>query len=255
MPLTVTHIGGPTALISYAGQTFLSDPTFDAPGDIPTSGNRTLQKITAPAISAADLPQIDVVLLSHDQHADNLDQTGRELLGEAGKVFSTPAAATRISSVVGLAPWESAESGPVTITAVPALHGPEAAGKEAVESLLGEVSGFVLSAENEPSVYVSGDNASSALISEIADRFPDIGLAILFAGAARTPYFDGAPLTLTSAQLVGAVALLPHAVVVPVHTEGWAHFSESPADVQSAFDNAGLADRVNLLDPGSPTQF
>ena len=69
---TITLIGGPTALIELGGLRFLTDPTFDDPGDYQLP-HVTLQKTARPAILAEELGQIDAVLLSHDQHADNLD--------------------------------------------------------------------------------------------------------------------------------------------------------------------------------------
>lgn len=73
----LTHIGGQTILIRHAGLNLLTDPTFDAPGEYPVGGGRTLVKLAGPAVPAEDLGRIDVVLLSHDQHADNLDNRGR----------------------------------------------------------------------------------------------------------------------------------------------------------------------------------
>src|SRR5262245_22923826 len=120
--MKITHIGGPTALISLGGLTFLTDPAFDEPRDYQLPG-RVMTKLTGPAIPAAELGPVDVVLLSHDQHKDNLDDSGRELLSSVPTVLSTPDAATRIPGVRGLANWESVELDGVTVTAVPALHG------------------------------------------------------------------------------------------------------------------------------------
>lgn len=244
----LTHIGGPTLLMEYAGLAFLTDPTFDAPGDYPMSNGRVLSKLSGPAVPAEQLGRIDVVLLSHDQHPDNLDKSGRELLPQAGAVLGTPAAAGRIDVVRALRPWEQAGlDGGITATAVPALHGPEGA-----EAVTGEVTGFVLEAEGWPTVYVSGDNASLAVAAEIARRFPDTSLVIAFAGAARTALFDGAPLTLTSEGVVELLDLFPAATVVPVHTEGWAHFSEGPEVLRKTVNDAGAAARVALLPAGTP---
>jgi hypothetical protein len=38
--------------------------------------------------------------------------------------------------------------------------------------------------------------------------------------------------------------------IVPVHFDGWAHFSESGEDLRAAFDAAALGDRLKLLAPG-----
>lgn len=249
-PAVMTHIGGPTVLIRYAGLTFLTDPTFDEPGEYPVGVGRTLDKLKGPAVPAEDLGKIDVVLLSHDQHADNLDTSGRALLNHGGLTLSTKAAASRIDLVHGLHPWEHTELAgdvPVLVTAVPALHGPKGA-----ESVTGQVTGFVLEAEGWATVYVSGDNASLALASEISKRFPATTLAIVFAGAARTPLFGGAPLTLTSKDVVELARIFPLATVVPVHTEGWRHFTEGADVVKQLMGDAGLSERLDILPLGEP---
>jgi hypothetical protein len=54
-------------------------------------------KITGPAVAAEEIGPIDAVLLSHDQHGDNLDRSGRALR-----------AAFAETSGCGLSPPESA---------------------------------------------------------------------------------------------------------------------------------------------------
>jgi hypothetical protein len=44
------------------------------------------------------------------------------------------------------------------------------------------------------------------------------------------------------------------AAIVPVHCEGWAHFSETRAEIEAAFAAAGLADRLRWLQPGVATR-
>ena len=39
-----------------------------------------LEKLTGPALSADAVGQVDAVLLSHDQHSDNLDNSGKDFL-------------------------------------------------------------------------------------------------------------------------------------------------------------------------------
>src|SRR6478735_2788383 len=85
--LTATFVGGPTLAFGYGGLTFLTDPTFDEPGEYP--GGIVLRKLVGPSVPAEDLGPIDVVLLSHDQHPDNLDGSGRALLAEVPVVLST----------------------------------------------------------------------------------------------------------------------------------------------------------------------
>jgi L-ascorbate metabolism protein UlaG (beta-lactamase superfamily) len=235
MTFAIRSFGGPTVSFTLGGLTFLTDPTFDEPGDYP-SGDRKLTKTAPPAGKPSEAGKVDVVLLSHDQHADNLDRSGREFSATVPLVLSTPAAAGRLGTPVrGLSPWESTDLGGVTVTAVPAQHGPDG-----TDHLTGPVTGFVLHGEGLPTVYVSGDNASLRVVREIAARFPSIDVAVLFGGAARTPMLGDANLTLDAAGMVAATRILGEPTVVAAHVDSWAHFTESRADVRAAFAEAGL---------------
>ncbi|MFD7031956.1 MBL fold metallo-hydrolase [Streptomyces sp. NPDC059917] len=245
----VRVLGGPTALFEYGGLRFLTDPTFDGPGDYRGRG-APLTK-TAPAKAApADLGPVDVVLLSHDEHPDNLDAAGRALLAEVPLTLTTPGGGQRLGGrAKGLADWESIElkrpdGGTVTVTGVPAVHGPGT--REEVEPITGQVVGFVLTGDDLPTVYVSGDNASLRAVEAIAERFGPVDTAVLFAGAPRFPVlFDGALLVLDSAQAAEAARILGARRVVPVHCDSWAHFTEGRADLEAAFAAAGLTDRLD----------
>ncbi|MEV0317975.1 MBL fold metallo-hydrolase [Streptomyces sp. NPDC050658] len=249
--LHVRVIGGPTAFFDYGGLTFLTDPTFDEPGEyFPVSGGPGLTKTAPAAATPAELGRVDVVLLSHDEHPDNLDDSGRALLADVPLTFTTPGGGRRLGgSAKGLADWESVEldrpgGGRVTVTGVPAVHGPGP--REQVEPLTGEVVGFVLTGQGLPTVYVSGDNASLDVVTEIADRFGSVDTAVLFAGAPRFPFlFDGAPIVLDSAQAAEATKILGARHVVPVHCDSWSHFTEGRDAVAAAFAAAGLADRLD----------
>lgn len=94
-------VGGPTAMFEYAGLRWLTDPTFSPPGEY-----GGLVKTTGPALMFDELEPIDVVLLSHDHHADNLDPDGRACLPRAGRVLRlrrapTGWAATRLALLRG----------------------------------------------------------------------------------------------------------------------------------------------------------
>jgi L-ascorbate metabolism protein UlaG (beta-lactamase superfamily) len=247
----ILYVGGPTALVELNGVRVLTDPTFDPPGDYPI-GERVLTKTHGPAIGPSELGRVDAVLLSHDQHPDNLDQLGREFLLGATVVLSTAAAKKRLGGPVrALRNWEQVELNSATgstrirATAVPARHGPEGS-----EHLVGEVTGFVLSGPGLPSVYVSGDNASLDLVRTIAGRLGPTDIALLSAGAARTALAAGAFLTLTSEDSAEAVRILGSPETVPLHFEGWAHYTQGADTLRRAFQRAGLAERLHVLRPG-----
>lgn len=242
-----TLIGGPTVHLAYAGLAFLTDPTFSPPGEY-----GGLVKTAGPALKPEALGHISIVLLSHDHHPDNLDDAGRAMLPSAGYVLSTPAAAERIPRVIGLKPWHSVTafgtSGPVTITAVPAEHGPPG-----VAEHTGPVTGFVIEARDWPTLYFSGDNSEVDVVREIAHRFPSVGLAVLCAGAARVANRGPAPLTLDAERARDVSHIWPDAAIVPVHVDDWAHFSEPREDFITGW--AGDFARLALLERGVPQRL
>ena len=125
MTLSITLIGGPTALIEIDGFRLLTDPTFDPPGAYQLPHVK-LEKLAGPALTPDKIGNIDAVLLSHDQHADNLDDSGKEFLKVAKRVLTTEAGAKRLGGKAeGFAPWEVTEVAgknghALTITATPA---------------------------------------------------------------------------------------------------------------------------------------
>ena len=78
--LMTTYIGGPTALLQMGELQILTDPTFDPAGQEFHTGSYSLRKTRGPALSPDAIGRVDMVLLSHDHHFDNLDNSGRTFL-------------------------------------------------------------------------------------------------------------------------------------------------------------------------------
>lgn len=64
-PVRITRISGPTAQIEVGPFCFLTDPTFDAPGDYALA-HVTLTKTSPPALTREENGSVNAVLLSHD---------------------------------------------------------------------------------------------------------------------------------------------------------------------------------------------
>jgi L-ascorbate metabolism protein UlaG (beta-lactamase superfamily) len=249
--LTLTYIGGPTALIEYRGLRLLTDPTFDPAGTAYELPGYRLRKTQGPALAAAALGRVDAVLLSHDHHVDNLDRAGREAAAIAARVLTTAEGARRMGpNATGLVPGETfalaaPDGSDVRITATPARHGPAGGDR-------GPVVGFVVEAADAPTLWFSGDTVLYGGVLRVTERF-DVEVALLCLGAARVSVAGDRPLTLTAAEAARLAGAMPWAHVVPLHFEGWEHFTESRADVGAAFAAAGVADRLHWAPPGAPT--
>jgi L-ascorbate metabolism protein UlaG (beta-lactamase superfamily) len=251
-------LGGPTTVIDIAGRRMVMDPTFDAPGQ-----HQYLTKTAGPAVAATALGRIDVVLVSHDEHPDNLDTEGRQVALAAPLLLTHPRAASRLGPRAdGLEPWQSIDLpggdgvGPITVQAVPAVHGPADGRRDDTGHVNCEVTGFVLSGPGVPTVYLSGDNASISAVKAIAEHVGAIDVAVIFAGAARVPTKEGGrPLTFTGQRAAAAAELLGAKIVIPAHVDSWAHFSEGVDDFVTAFEEAGLGHVITVTPHGQWSTF
>lgn len=254
----ITHIGGPTALIEIGSLRFLNDPTFEPAGYQHPSGGGFLTKTAGPAISAESVGAVDVVLLSHDQHGDNLDPAGRASAALAGQTLTTPEGAQRLGgNARGLASWESvdvasADGLTIRVTATPARHGTD----EIAPSMAGHVTGWLLEwgGQQSGALYISGDTVLFEGVEEVARRYR-VGLAMLHCGAAQSPRLGSVNLTLSGAEAAQVARLLGDAPIIPIHYEGWAHFTEGRAEIEQAFAAAGLSERLRILPMGQPVAF
>jgi L-ascorbate metabolism protein UlaG (beta-lactamase superfamily) len=253
--LKITYIGGPTVVFDFGGVRLITDPTFDAPGGEYTTGPVTLHKVAGPAIAAENIGKIDYVLLSHDHHFDNLDRSGRQLLGKATAVLTTVDGAKRLqANSVGLNPWDSkdfeiANGRTLRVIATPARHGPVGGDR-------GPVIGFVVHFTDTPQncVYISGDSVWYEGMQEVAGRFA-VSVAVLHLGAARVLIVGAHHITMTAEEAVEVARALSDATIVPVHFEGWQHFSEGKSEILEAFRRANLEQRLVWPIAGQPTEI
>ncbi|WP_402466491.1 MBL fold metallo-hydrolase [Isoptericola aurantiacus] len=257
--LRLTHVGGPTLLIQLGGWNLLVDPTFDPPGRRYGFALGTSSvKLAGPAVPLEDLPPIDAVLLSHDHHADNLDDAGRRLLPQVPRVVSTAAAARRLRmpSVTGLKPWsatELAHTGRPTlrVTATPCRHGPPLS-----RPVVGEVVGFVIEPADKSSgaLWITGDTVTIPALAEVPRRF-DVDTMVMHLGRVRFGLTGPLRYSMDGHDAVELLRTVRPRRAVPVHYEGWSHFSEPVSDLRRAVDGAEqqLRERVVWLSPGVPT--
>ena len=249
----ITHIGGPTVLIEIGHFRILTDPTFDPAG----SKYERTAKFIDPALSVSEVGSVNVVLVSHDQHPDNLDGAGRAYLSQARQVLTTPAGAQRLGNGVrGVGTWETvelvgADGQRVRITATPAHHGPEE-----VLSMLGDVNGWIVEWDGarHGALYVSGDTVFFDDLREINRRHP-VRVALLHFGAAQAKVYGPVHLTLTATDGVKLAQTLGDAIIIPIHFEGWAHYTEGRAEIEQAFVAAGIEKRLRFLPPGQPVSL
>ncbi|XWW98102.1 hypothetical protein V2A60_006098 [Cordyceps javanica] len=255
--VNVTFIGTATAILEINGVNFITDPFFSPAGSEWDVGVTVLKNTSSPALGLADLPAIDAVLLSHEDHPDNLDELGRQLL-DARRVFTTLDGASKLGprpAVRGMHPWQKASFsiGNVTfeLTATPCQHLPG-----------GECIGFVISGpgfgetNGKPNgVYFSGDTVYIEELAAIKDKF-NIQAALINLGAASVPVGDPPlKITMDSADAIQLIQTLEADVAIPMHCDGWGHFAENGAQAAKVFDEKGVKEVIRWLKPGNKTEI
>jgi L-ascorbate metabolism protein UlaG (beta-lactamase superfamily) len=238
----VIYLGGPTVIIEIGGLRLMTDPTLDPEGETFMIGDKPgYWKTAGPA--TLDIGHIDAVLLSHDQHKDNLDNSGREFLKTVAKTLTTHDGAERLGgNAVGLAPFEAIKlNEEVTITGTPARHGPAG-----TEHITGEVTGFIIETQ-DIQIYLTGDTVYYEGVKEIGQKFqPSYVFAFAGAAQARGPF----NLTMGVNDVLDTASVFKDAIIIPLHFEGWSHYTESEKELVQSFEAVGIGHRFKLLEPG-----
>ena len=98
VPMNVTLVGGPTAIIDYAGIRIVVDPTFDPPatyGPEVVGAPVTIVRNRPPAFGPDELGDVHLVLVTHDHH-DHLDSSGRALAASVLLAWTGQAECSRV---------------------------------------------------------------------------------------------------------------------------------------------------------------
>jgi len=177
MQPNVTWVGHATALAQLGGLTLLTDPIFsDRASPVGFAGPRRHQP---PGIAVADLPHVDLVLVSHN-HYDHLDEASvRALNAQAGgpPLFVVPLGlkawlnSRGIANAIELDWWQGhrleAPAGEVEVMVVPAQHWSARGLTDRMNTLWG---GFAVFAP-DCHLFYAGDTGYSRDFRDMRERF------------------------------------------------------------------------------------
>ncbi len=240
-----------TMKIFYAGHTILTDPMLSAKGAFQSfAGIAPNPTIDLPIGVGQMLQDVEVTIVSH-LHPDHFDEAAAQLLPKEIMVFCQPEDTvhleekgfTRVSAIESSGSWEG-----ISITRTGGKHG---SGK--ILERLGNVSGFVLEAAGEPTIYWVGDSIWCEQVAEAIEMHkPDI--IITHSGGATLPGFD--PIIMDGGQTITALGAAPNAVVVAVHMESLDHCTVSRTMLRRVADEAGVASsRLMIPNDGETLTF
>lgn len=180
---SITWIGHSTFLIQFQGLNILTDPVW--------AKRMGLQKrLTEPGLAMEELPDIDIVCLSHG-HYDHLDfPTLKKLKGDI--TFYVPAGLKRLfhrkgyQKVIEANWWESFQHKGLKITFVPAQHWTK---RTLTDTNTSHWGGWIIeSNETDQNVYFAGDSGYFRGFTEIGERFP-VDIVLMPIGAYEPEWF------------------------------------------------------------------
>jgi L-ascorbate metabolism protein UlaG (beta-lactamase superfamily) len=264
MKVKITHIDTACILININGFKILTDPTLNnKDGWLPQYVSKPLafsKKYIDPALSAEEIGQVDLVLLSHDHHNDNLDKNGRAFIKTVPVVLSTKDAVKRLknNNTVGLNNWEEYSIKDkrvkgMKITAVSAQH----ANIKRLDRTMGKVLGFAIEWESQKNgcIYISGDTVLFQGIYELAKR-KKVDIAILHLGSGAFPYLKrNLRVTMNGEEAIKVSSLLNANSVIPIHYEGWWHFRQSAKSLKKEIQNSNENEKFIWLKSGIETEI
>ena len=248
--LRVTWLGHSTLLLEIDGRRVLVDPVWgERASPFTFIGPR---RFYAPPLALAELPPVDVVVLSHD-HYDHLDLPTMKALAARGARFVVPLGVGAHLRAWGVAErdvteldwWDEARVGDLVLTATPARHFSGRSLDDAGRTLW---AGWAIAGPTHR-VFYSGDTSLHDEFSEIGRRLGPFDLTMIEAGAYDELWVD---VHLGPEQAVLAHRLVRGDVMLPVHwglfdlaLHGW---TEPMERVLVAAERAGV--RVATPRPG-----
>jgi L-ascorbate metabolism protein UlaG (beta-lactamase superfamily) len=233
-----------TLVVEFAGHSLLVDPMLDAVGERPPIQNspnpRNNPLVPLPMEPQEFLSNTEAVLVTHT-HADHWDTSAEKLLPKNIPLFGQPedeakfqaAGFTTVRAIQKSLPWNE-----IIISRTGGQHG-----TGEIAKMLAPVSGFVLKADNEPTLYIAGDTIWCSAVQDALDAYePDV--IVLNAGGAR--FLEGNPITMSASDVITVCRRAPKAKIVAVHMEAINHCLLTRDGLAFEVEAARVAERVRI---------
>lgn len=231
-----------TLRITYAGHTLLIDPYLAPKLTLPSYAGKSKN----PMVDLPDTPEniirdIEMVMVSH-LHTDHFDDVAKEMLPKDIQVYCQPENADQIRAdgFANVLPiddqitWQG-----ITITRVAGRHG-----TGDVLKLMGTVSGFVLQAEGEPTVYWAGDTVWYDVVAQNIKTYkPDI----IVTHSCGAVWEDYGLIVMDAEQTVTVCQSAPNSKVIATHMESLDHATVNRVQLREYAREQGISDDQLLI--------
>ena len=243
--IAITWIGHASFLIQTQKVNILIDPNW-------AKWLKVVKRVKMPGLSIRDLPEIDLVLITH-AHFDHLDRrTLRKIAG--GQPIVVPFEVGNLVHDLGfrtvneLDYWQSFTIGAVKITLTPCHHW----GARMLHDSHRGFGGYVIEVAGR-SVFHCGDTAYFQGFKEIGARLP-MDIALRPIGAYAAP--SGRDVHMNPEEAVQAFLDLGAKKLVPMHYGtfrlSYEPIDEPPQRLISSAEKHGIGEKVFIMTEGQP---
>ena len=217
---TLQLVRNATLIIEYGGKKILVDPMLSKKGAIESwAGIQTNPTVDVTLPVNEIVKDVDLVLVTH-VHDDHFDKAASKTLDKSIELINQPADKAffekeGFSNAAVLD--ENTLWNDISITRIEAKHG-----TGEVLKMMGNTSGFVLEAKNQPTVYIVGDAIWTDDIKKTIKKF-DPDYIVVNSGGALIQGFENTPIIMDEEQTMALIGESGNATVIAVHMDALDH--------------------------------
>ena len=208
----------------------------------PNPRNNPLVGLPMPAEEV--IRDIEAVFVTHT-HSDHWDETAARILPKDLPLFGQiedeqkfrGQGFARVQSVTSSAKWNGIE-----IMRTGGQHG-----RGEIAKAMAPVSGFVLRASGEPTLYIAGD---TIWCDEVQTAIREHQPAVIVVNAGAAQFLEGDPITMAADDVITTCKAAPSAQVVAVHMEAINHCLLTRDDLAFQLEAARLSNQVAIPQDG-----
>ncbi|MEM8863113.1 MAG: MBL fold metallo-hydrolase [Chloroflexota bacterium] len=230
-----------TLLLDYAGSRLLIDPMLGGKHVFRSfAGISENPTVDLPLPAEDVLLNLDGVLVSH-LHPDHFDEMAQQLIPKETPILAEPNTVSNLKGEMGFSKVQSVDQ---TLQwrgfEIEPTAGEHGYGEWAKR--MGPVSGYILRAEGEPTIYWAGDTVLCPAVEQaLAEHQPDI--VITHSGGAQFGGPEGLIL-MDAEQTLKVAELAPQAKIIATHLESLDHCTVTRDGLRRAAEAAGVSERI-----------
>ncbi|MAB14124.1 MBL fold metallo-hydrolase [Parvibaculum sp.] len=249
--MEIQLIRNATLRLRFSDQTLLIDPWLAPKGEGKSYAGRQRSPLSDLPLPPQEIVgDVDAVVISH-LHSDHFDSHARSVLPRKIPILCAARDASAIRAY-GFQEVRAVETdvilGSVRIKLTGGRHGPD----EVLEEM-GDVSGFLFQATDEPTLYWAGD---TILCEEVSQEIEDSSPEVIVVHACGAQWKGVGPLVMNENMVETILSIAPGAQIVATHLDSVDHATTSRSSLKAHFSaDVRASKRLHIPEDGETISF